>query len=416
MTDQPIRRDLDAATGYQDLLVPALMLEWAPRVAEAAGIRAGDRVLDVACGTGVLTREAAGRAGPDGTVTGLDLSPEMLAVAARLSPALRWQQGSAEALPFPDHSFDAVVSQFGLMFFPDPVAGLREMMRVLVPAGGSRWPCGPRSPTRRPTRRRWRWWSASPGNRPATPLRAPFVLGDPKRLAELCAAAGITGARVALRPGRGRFSSIRTMVEVDVRDWLRIVGVTLDEDLIERILRESETASAAVPHGRWQRRRVRFAGGAGDRHAVKQPDASQDRPIARFSGIMQPTTLFRCRGLIVALLAAPAARGLAQGDSARAGRPVPTALAATGEHGENLYDAAKARAWRTAGRRLKALAADVALLATQPDADRLQDEVDSLRHSVARRQRQATMVEANQVTLNRRGPDGAVRARRCPST
>jgi len=73
-------------------------------------------------------------------------------------------------------------------------------------------------------------------------LRAPFVLGDPKRLADLCAAAGIKGARVALRPGRGRFPSIRTMVEVDVRDWLRIVGVTLDEDLIERILRESETA------------------------------------------------------------------------------------------------------------------------------------------------------------------------------
>jgi hypothetical protein len=73
-------------------------------------------------------------------------------------------------------------------------------------------------------------------------LRAPFALGDPKRMAELCAAAGIKGARVAMRPGRGRFPSIRTMVEVDVRDWLRIVGITLDEDMIETILRESETA------------------------------------------------------------------------------------------------------------------------------------------------------------------------------
>ena len=73
-------------------------------------------------------------------------------------------------------------------------------------------------------------------------MRAPFVLGYPERMAELCAAAGITGARVAMQPGRGRFPSIRTMVEVDVRDWLRIVGITLDEELIETVLRESETA------------------------------------------------------------------------------------------------------------------------------------------------------------------------------
>jgi ubiquinone/menaquinone biosynthesis C-methylase UbiE len=77
------------------------MEEWAPRVADAARIRPGDRVLDVACGTGVLAAEAARRAGPAGTVTGLDLSPEMLAVAARLHPTVRWQQGSGDALPFP---------------------------------------------------------------------------------------------------------------------------------------------------------------------------------------------------------------------------------------------------------------------------------------------------------------------------
>jgi SAM-dependent methyltransferase len=242
MTDQTIRRDLDAATGYQELLVPALMQEWAPRVADAAAIRAGDRVLDVACGTGVLTREAARRAGPSGAVTGLDLSPEMLAVAARLSPALRWQQGSGEALPFPDRSFDAVVSQFGLMFFPDPVAGLREMMRVLAPGGWlavAVWGSLADTPA----------YAAEvalverlAGKEAADGLRAPFVLGDPKRMAALCAAAGIEGARVSLRPGHGRFPNIRTMVEVDVRDWLRIVGITLDQDLIETILRESETA------------------------------------------------------------------------------------------------------------------------------------------------------------------------------
>jgi SAM-dependent methyltransferase len=242
MTNRTFRRDLDAATSYQELLVPALMEEWAPRVAEAAGIHSGDRVLDVACGTGVLTREAASLAGPTGAVTGLDLSPEMLSVAARLSPGLRWQQGSAQALPFADRSFDAVVSQFGLMFFPDPVAALREMMRVLVPGG-------------RLAVAVWGSLDATPayaaevtlverlaGREAGDALRAPFVLGDPKRMAEVCDAAGIKGADVALWPGRGRFPSIRTMVEVDVRDWLQIVGIRLDEDMIEKILGESETA------------------------------------------------------------------------------------------------------------------------------------------------------------------------------
>ena len=61
------------------------------------------------------------------------------------------------------------------------------------------------------------------------------------RLADLCAAAGFTDALVTLQPGRGRFPSIRTMVEVDVRDWLQIVGITLGDELIERILQAAET-------------------------------------------------------------------------------------------------------------------------------------------------------------------------------
>jgi ubiquinone/menaquinone biosynthesis C-methylase UbiE len=135
MTDATWNPRDGAASIYQDLIVPALMEEWAPRVADAAEIRPGQRVLDVACGTGVLTRAAATRTGPSGAVTGLDLSPRMLEVAARLSPALTWHRGSAEALPFQDESFDAVVSQFGLMFVPDPTLALREMMRVLTRGG-----------------------------------------------------------------------------------------------------------------------------------------------------------------------------------------------------------------------------------------------------------------------------------------
>ena len=242
---------IDAATSYQDLLVPALMEQWAPRVVAAADIRPGHRVLDVACGTGVLTRAAANRAGPGGSVTGLDLARGMLAVAARLSPTLNWQQGTAERLPFRDESFDAVVSQFGLMFVPNKVTALREMMRVLAPGGRlavAVWASLADTPA----------YAAEvalldrlAGGPAAEALRAPFALGDSKRLAELCHAAGVTGAVVELQQGRGRFRNIRSMVEVDLRGWLPLVGVVLKEGQIAEILRQAETALKpfVVDHG-----------------------------------------------------------------------------------------------------------------------------------------------------------------------
>ena len=240
MTD-PTLEKVDAATSYQDVIVPALMEEWAPRVAEAAGIRLGHRVLDVACGTGVLTREAGRRAGFSGAVTGLDLNPAMLAVAARLTPTLQWQQGNAEALPFPDQSFDAVVSQFGLMFVPDPVAALGEMMRVLEPGGRlavAVWASLSETPA---YAAEVRLVERLAGPEAGAALRAPFALGDPARLAELFHAAGIPGASVTLHQGRGKFPDIRSLVEIDLRGWLALAGsVALDEELVAEILRQAE--------------------------------------------------------------------------------------------------------------------------------------------------------------------------------
>lgn len=233
---------IEAAISYQDQLVPALMEEWAPRVADAADIRPGCRVLDVACGTGALTRVAADRAGAIGMVTGLDLSRGMLTVAAHLSPALRWQQGTAETLPYRDRSFDAVVSQFGLMFVPDPAKALREMMRVLVPGGRlavAVWASLADTPA----------YAAEVelvdrlvGGAAADVLRAPFGLGEPERLARLCRAAGIDGATITLEQGRGRFPNVRSMVEVDVRGWLPLMGVVLEEGQIREILQQAEPA------------------------------------------------------------------------------------------------------------------------------------------------------------------------------
>lgn len=103
-----LKAQLDVAQVYENLFVPAEFQEWATRMIAAAQIRSGQRVLDVASGTGVLAREAARCVGPTGFVAGLDLDPGMLAVAARRSPEIEWHQGRAESLPYVDDAFDAV--------------------------------------------------------------------------------------------------------------------------------------------------------------------------------------------------------------------------------------------------------------------------------------------------------------------
>jgi ubiquinone/menaquinone biosynthesis C-methylase UbiE len=125
----------DAAEVYEACFVPAIFGAWAGRVADAAEVTTGDKVLDVGCGTGVLAREALRRVGPEGRVTGLDLNEGMLAVAARTEPKIAWREGHATALPFEDASFDVVASQFALMYFPDRAAALRDMWRTLAPGG-----------------------------------------------------------------------------------------------------------------------------------------------------------------------------------------------------------------------------------------------------------------------------------------
>jgi len=126
---------LGVAEVYEERFVPALFADWAPAVADAAGLVPGQQVLDVACGTGILARTAADRVGAEGGVTGLDLNRAMLTVAERVRPDLDWRQGDAQALPFADGSFDRVVCQMALMFFPDRSAAVREMARVVRPGG-----------------------------------------------------------------------------------------------------------------------------------------------------------------------------------------------------------------------------------------------------------------------------------------
>jgi len=127
-----------APENYERYFVPAIGAPIAADLIEVAAIQPGERVLDVACGTGVVTRMAAERVGEDGKVAGLDVNPGMLAVARSVTPpgtSVDWHETSAEAMPLPDGSFDVVLCQMGLQFIPDKAAALREMYRTLAPAG-----------------------------------------------------------------------------------------------------------------------------------------------------------------------------------------------------------------------------------------------------------------------------------------
>ncbi len=244
MTDPTPQERIDAARAYEALFVPALFARWAPVVADAAGVRRGHHALDVGCGTGVLARELALLAGTEGRVAGIDPDPGMLAVAEALAPAVEWRAGFAESLPFPDQSFDAVASQFALMFLTDRRRGLREMLRVLRPGGRlavAVWSSVASMPA----------YAAETallerlaGRQAADALRAPFVLGDREELAALCSDAGLEAAEITTHRGTAEFPGIRTMVEADLRGWLPVMGVVLPEDLIERILGEAEEALA----------------------------------------------------------------------------------------------------------------------------------------------------------------------------
>jgi SAM-dependent methyltransferase len=224
---------------YDKFFLPALFERWAEPVCEAADIRPGDHALDVACGTGVLALEAKRRVGEGGIVCGLDCNPGMLAVARGKSAAIVWEEGRAEELPFADNSLDAVVSQFGLMFFADRKKALSEMWRVLRPGG-------------RLAVAVWAGLERVPGYmamvtlldrlfgaETADALYAPYCLGEEKALARLFAAAGIADARVTLHDGPARFLSVASWVHTDIRGWT--LADAIDDAQFERLLAEAET-------------------------------------------------------------------------------------------------------------------------------------------------------------------------------
>ncbi|MGZ4119875.1 MAG: class I SAM-dependent methyltransferase [Actinomycetota bacterium] len=218
-----------AAEVYEEHIVPAVYEVWTQRLLDLAGPRTGERVLDIACGTGVVARAAATRVGPGGTVVGVDANPAMLDVARRvaenrahaaerfLEPELRhagieWREVDAVSLPFDDASFDVVTCQQGLQFFADRLAALREMRRVTAPRGRvviAVW-SGPElnSWIERLARPVERYVSA----KATAGFAAPFGFGDVDALRSLVVEAGFQEAHIRIDVGTARYASPEHML------------------------------------------------------------------------------------------------------------------------------------------------------------------------------------------------------------
>ena len=234
-----LQEQVAAAEVYESLFVPAEFQEWTPRVVAAARIGPGQKVLDVACGTGVLTREVARRVGEFGIRGRCRCEPGHAGRGRTHVAEIEWRHATAEALPYDDNYFDAVVCQFGLMFF-NQQAALREMMRVLAPGGhlsAAVWDTLEHTPA----------YAAlvalldrHAGARAANALRAPFVLGDRNELAALFARADMPDVDIVTHHGTARFPSLRTMVEAEVRGWLPSAGVMLSASQLDEILDDAE--------------------------------------------------------------------------------------------------------------------------------------------------------------------------------
>jgi ubiquinone/menaquinone biosynthesis C-methylase UbiE len=203
---QPAHNVLDQWSGsapfwekHRDLIC----LMYAPvtqALIEATGITLGHTVLDVGTGTGEPALTVAGAVGPEGKVFGVDPVPAMVAAARRAADKLgvsnaQFELAPAERLEFPDNTFDAVVSRFGVMFFPSPVAGVREMLRVLKPGGKlvlAAWHFSESNPYHDTLTRIVERYTGTPSAAPDAP--GPFRFASPGKLLEVVQQAGADSA------------------------------------------------------------------------------------------------------------------------------------------------------------------------------------------------------------------------------
>ncbi len=228
----------DPALAYHEYLGPALFVPMARVTLAVAKPQPGERVLDVACGTGIVTSQLPALVGAAGRVTGLDISPAMLAVAKATPSSIEWREGNGTAIELPAAAFDLVTCQHGLQFFPDRAAGAREMRRMLVSGGRAVVAC-------------WQHWSAQAFiatliraqathlGVPEAKVAAPFSLGDGDELRRLFADAGFSRVELQTHTIQTRFPEPEKFVRMTASAAIAVMpdqfaNVNLD-DLVGKI-------------------------------------------------------------------------------------------------------------------------------------------------------------------------------------
>ena len=235
-----------AAEVYERFFVTSIFRYWTPLLLERAAPQPGERVLDVACGTGAVARSIVPLVGPEGKVVGLDINPAMLEVACKqysdYCEDIDWREGKAESLPFSDQDFDLVTCQQGLQFFKNRPLAAQEMHRVLRQKGRvviAVW----QSLDHNPFYRSFYDALASVFNVPMASLAAPYSFGDPGELENLLVEAGFGSVKVEPVCQDVHFREADRFVELTIKAASAVIPAfaTLDSrlqvDLVAEVTR-----------------------------------------------------------------------------------------------------------------------------------------------------------------------------------
>ncbi|HEY1532631.1 MAG TPA: methyltransferase domain-containing protein [Polyangiaceae bacterium] len=232
------------AEAYEKVYVPTFFAPLGRALLDRVKPTKTDRVLDVACGTGILGRLLQERSGASKRFVGVDINPAMVEVAGRLSPDAEYRAGNATELGFDAGEFELVLCQHGLMFFPDRAKALREMRRV-VTAGG------------RLGLSTWRSLAENPVSEALTsvgrkhfdgPLDVPFSLGDEKQLAAMIESAGFSNVQIDIVEVEASFPDAAMFVRMNVMAFSAVMPqlATMNETERAEFISVTEAASAEL--------------------------------------------------------------------------------------------------------------------------------------------------------------------------